>query len=427
MTRVAIALLVFALVPAAAWAQGQNRIALLIGNQSYNAKVGRLKNPHKDVALVGAALKSLGFKVTEIKDAGYKAVDTAINRHIQSVRREGPDSISVVYYSGHGAANPDTKINYMIPIDVANADDEELWTNSLNLNKIVEALREQAPAAIHYIVFDACRSELNLTRKSKKALSDKGFAPIAYTPGVMVAYATAPGRTAADAGRGGGAYAKALSDEIVKPGVEAMYMFRRVALRVNREIGQDPWLSASTLPEVYFAGPPPAGAEASPRSLVQAGGFFTEQDANRVRSLADRHRLPLPDFRIEMPKTDVPVHLRRFIGVWIYETGGDATRRKAMMIVTRVEKDGKSEGYWVYSASTPGVVPQIPAGAFKIVGTVASDSLRFSDPTGTVNFKHTLTSGNRMSFSYSDDKGQTASTLFAPLWMLVEAERSAKR
>jgi uncharacterized caspase-like protein len=103
-------------------------------------------------------------------------------------------------------------------------------------------------------VFDACRNELNLTRKGKKALTDKGFVPLAYTPGVMVAYATAPGQTAADTGGGGGPYAKALADEIVKPGIEAMTMFRRVALRVNREIGQDPWMSASTLPEVYFAG-----------------------------------------------------------------------------------------------------------------------------------------------------------------------------
>jgi hypothetical protein len=49
-------------------------------------------------------------------------------------------------------------------------------------------------------VFDACRNELNLTRKGKKALTDEGFVPLAYTPGVMVAYATAPGQTAAEPG-----------------------------------------------------------------------------------------------------------------------------------------------------------------------------------------------------------------------------------
>ena len=47
-------------------------------------------------------------------------------------------------------------------------------------------------------------------------------------------------------------------------------MFRRVALRVNREIGQDPWMSASTLPEVYFAGQPSAAPPAAAAKLTEA-------------------------------------------------------------------------------------------------------------------------------------------------------------
>jgi uncharacterized caspase-like protein len=257
MLRAAFIVLFIALLPAHALAE--SRIALLIGNQVYNPKVGPLKNPHDDVALVGAALRSLGFTVTELMDADYRSMDAAIKRQAGAVRREGPGTISLLYYSGHGAADPDTKTNYLIPVDVADAADADLWNYSLNLNNIIEGLRAHAPAATHYVVFDACRNELNLTRKGKKALTDKGFVPLAYMPGVMVAYATAPGRTAADTGSGGGPYAKALSDEIVKPGIEAMTMFRRVALRVNREIGQDPWMSASTLPEIYFAGSKPPG------------------------------------------------------------------------------------------------------------------------------------------------------------------------
>ena len=252
-------------------AQPQARLALLIGNEAYNAAVGPLKNPHNDIALIGAALEKLGFKTTLLKDADYRAIDVAIKRHIQNVRREGPGTISFVYYSGHGAADPDTKINYLIPVDVANADDEDLWTNSVNLNSVIEGLRGQAPAATHYVVFDACRNELKLTRKGKKALSDKGFVPIAYTPGVMIAYATAPGQTADDRGVGSGPYAKALADEIGKPGIEAMTMFRRVALRVNREIGQDPWMSASTLPEVYLAG------EIAPGAVPRAAGLSEQE------------------------------------------------------------------------------------------------------------------------------------------------------
>jgi hypothetical protein len=46
------------------------------------------------------------------------------------------------------------------------------------------------------VVFDACRNELNLTLKGRRALADRGFVPIGYTPSVLIAYATAPGKTA---------------------------------------------------------------------------------------------------------------------------------------------------------------------------------------------------------------------------------------
>jgi len=235
-------------------AQAEGRLALLIGNQDYGEKVGPLKNPHNDIALVAAALEKLSFKVTRIKDAGYKAIDTALKRHIQEVRRAGKDTISFVYYSGHGAADPDTQINYVIPVDVTSADDPEVWANSIDLKEIVNRLREQSPNAVHYVIFDACREELRLARDGRKALERKGFIPIANISAVMIAYATAPGKTASDAGDGGGVYAKVLAEEIIK----SVMMFRNVQLKVKETIGQDPWLSFPTLPAVYFAGTKPA-------------------------------------------------------------------------------------------------------------------------------------------------------------------------
>jgi hypothetical protein len=56
-------------------------------------------------------------------------------------------------------------------------------------------------------VFDACREELHLTREGKKALgAEKGFVLVANISGVMIDYATAPGKTASDSGHDGGAY-----------------------------------------------------------------------------------------------------------------------------------------------------------------------------------------------------------------------------
>jgi hypothetical protein len=85
MLRTAVIVLLFVLLPSHLRAEA--RIALLIGNQVYNPKVGPLKNPHDDVALVGAALRSLGFTVTEMKDADYRTMDAAIKRHVAGAAR----------------------------------------------------------------------------------------------------------------------------------------------------------------------------------------------------------------------------------------------------------------------------------------------------------------------------------------------------
>ena len=77
------------------------------------------------------------------------------------------------------------------------------------------------------------------------------------TAGLLIAYATAPRRTASDVGNGGGPYAKTLAEEMVKSGIEAVTMFRNVQLKVKQSIGQDPWLSFPSLPAVYFAGSKP--------------------------------------------------------------------------------------------------------------------------------------------------------------------------
>ncbi|MBV1695266.1 MAG: tetratricopeptide repeat protein [Hyphomicrobiales bacterium] len=241
------------------------RLALLIGNQGYSSKVGALKNPHNDVALLEASLKRLGFTVTVVRDGTYKQIDTALKRYVTEVRRAGRGAISFFYYSGHGVSNPETQINYLIPVDVADADDDKVWFESFQQNVIIDLMSKQAPAATHYLVFDACRNELNVGGANSKALgSDKGFAPIADTSGLLIAYATAPKRTASDVGDGGGPYARVLAEELTRPNIEAVSMFRNVQIRVKEAIGQDPWLSFPSLPPVYLA-----GREASPGAAAQ--------------------------------------------------------------------------------------------------------------------------------------------------------------
>jgi hypothetical protein len=251
--RVAVGIALW-LLPTILHAQDAARMALLIGNQSYSAKVGSLKNPHNDVDLIEASLKRLGFKVTVLKDASYRNMDIALKRYVTEVRRAGRSALSFFYYSGHGVANPETQINYLIPVDVSDTDDETVWFASFQQNTILDLLSKQALNATHYVVFDACRNELNIGAAAKALGTDKGFVPIADTSGLLIAYATAPRKTASDVGDHGGPYAKILAEELTKPGIEAVTMFRNVQLRVKQTIGQDPWLSFPSLPAVYLAG-----------------------------------------------------------------------------------------------------------------------------------------------------------------------------
>ena len=240
------------------------RLALLIGNQVYAPKVGPLKNPRQDVALIEAALKKLGFQVTVLNDADYRAMDVALKRYAAELRRAGAGAVGFFYYSGHGAANADTQTNYLIPVDVTSAEDETVWYQSFQQNQIIDLLSRQAANATQFVVFDACRNELHLSSSAAKAIgADKGFIPVASAAGLLIAYATAPNRTASDAGEGGGAYAKALAEELVKPGVEAVEMFRHVQIKVKQTIGQDPWLSFPSLAPVYLAGRDAAPSETS--------------------------------------------------------------------------------------------------------------------------------------------------------------------
>ena len=51
----------FYILPVAAFAQTEKRVALLIGNKDCKPGVGALTNPLNDIRVVGDALKSVGF------------------------------------------------------------------------------------------------------------------------------------------------------------------------------------------------------------------------------------------------------------------------------------------------------------------------------------------------------------------------------
>src|SRR5262245_25184664 len=311
MLRSVVFLMGLLLVHSAALAE--KRLALLIGNEAYASGIGRLENPHNDVALLEQALKGLGFEVVVTRDAGLGALTTAINAYARRVQAAGPGAVGFFYYSGHGASDGNT--NYLIPVDVKTTEAAELWDQSLRLTEITRKLKTDAGNATHFVVFDACRNTLKLTQPGSRAVvQSKGFVPVVQENGMLIAYATAEGELASDVGAGAGPYAKVLAEEVIKPGIEAVAMFRIVQRRVRAAIRQEPYLGFSALGDVYLAGKgeQPTAAIA-PQKLSEAGEAWTVvKDTTSIAGLElfierykDTYYAGLARLRIEELKTKV--------------------------------------------------------------------------------------------------------------------------
>ena len=199
---------------------------------------------------MGATLEGLGFAVTKLADAGKAEMDTAIKRHARRVREAGQNAISFFYYSGHGVVNPDTNINYLIPVDVTDPNGEDVWDRSIEQRLVIDLLSERAKNATHFVVFDACRSELSIAGEAGKALgADKGFVPVADVRGMLIAYSTGAKKTAADTGR----FAKILAKSLQRK-IPATHAFLEMQSRVVKVMRQEPWLSLGYVPPLYLAG-----------------------------------------------------------------------------------------------------------------------------------------------------------------------------
>ncbi len=247
-------------------AQEPQRFALVIGNQSYHPSVGRLQNPHNDISVVSAVLQKQGFTVLPpVRDARRSQILGAVRELVARLNGAGAGAIGFVYYSGHGAAEKDTNINYLIPVDATEPGTAAFWDDSLKLDEVLRLL-DGARNAAKFVVFDACRNELQLPERT----SDKGFIPIREHHGTFIAYSTAPGRVASDRGVRSGPYAAALAAELERSGLDHLNLFQNVkeAVLASTNGAQQPWESNGLGRRVYLTGAP--ALTAAPASVVSA-------------------------------------------------------------------------------------------------------------------------------------------------------------
>lgn len=250
-----VSITVWSAVPGSARA-ADGKLALVIGNGGYQD--GRLENPVNDAKLIADNLKSLGFRVFRHLDLDQRGMRRAVSDFGLAVEEAGEQSVSLVYYAGHGVQIEGE--NYLIPVGAQIRHERDVPIEAVSANDILESLGHTR-TSLNIVVLDACRN--NPYARSFRSGS-RGLARMDAPQGTLLAYSTSPGSTAAD-GRGRNSpYALSLASAMNQPGlsIEEVFKRTRIAVMERTNAEQVPWESSSLTG--YFTFLEGGGAQAQP-------------------------------------------------------------------------------------------------------------------------------------------------------------------
>ena len=177
------------------------------------------------------------------------------------------------------------------------------------------------------------------------------------------------------------------------------------------------WAAAIVVVALALASVPAArSVSPPPRDLVSAA------DARQLAQLAAEKELPLPAFHITSLAEDVPDAIRRFVGVWVSDTGWAYSDRQFMVIVTSVTKRGDVSGYLVNGPSKPYSRMQGPAFAMAFKGYINAGALRYDGYVGM--YLANLNREGSMEFKLIFQDGVTTRARLKPIWTLPKGGRT---
>jgi formylglycine-generating enzyme required for sulfatase activity/uncharacterized caspase-like protein len=248
-------------------AQAQKRVALVIGNATYE-HTPQLTNPVNDAKDITAALKTLAFEVVEGLDLSKPAFDRKVLDFAAAL--EGAD-VGVFFYAGHGLQVAGQ--NYLVPVDA-----QLLTATALDFELIrVEVIQRvmELSTKTNVLFLDACRDNplgRNLARNlgTRSADIGKGLAQIEAGSGTLISFSTQPGAVALD-GRGRNSpYSEALAKQLSKSDddLNAVLIAVRNDVMTATQDAQVPWEHSALRGRLYFK-QPTAASEPGKAARIQ--------------------------------------------------------------------------------------------------------------------------------------------------------------
>jgi uncharacterized caspase-like protein len=290
-TLFALALLLCAAAPAAERMRGiavtEERIALVIGNAAY--RNDPLDNPVNDARLVAQSLRQAGFAVRVHENLDRRALVDALRDFGD---RLGENTIAALYYAGHGLQLRDR--NFLIPVDAEIRSEDEIPIAGVDVGFLLGRMAT-ARSRINLVILDACRNNPFAGRGGNTA---QGLAQMDAPVGTLLAFATAPGKLAADSGGGANSlYAANFAQHLLTPGLPVEHVFKRVREAVVRATAQAqvPWESSSLQGEFAFVPGTTTSAQSNSPD-VEAAGELAFWNSIQAAQRADEYRAYLRQY-----------------------------------------------------------------------------------------------------------------------------------
>ena len=271
------------LAPTTSQAQTGNsvpKVALLIGNATYQQDRYSLKNPVNDIDLIAQSLQKLGFVVIKHTNLPRSEMLRAVSDFAGAVPA---GATTFVYYAGHGMQIGGE--SYLIPTDMPLTSEQAVALRAVPLATVLEKV-SRAHSSVNVVVLDACRNNPYQPTPSVRyrGATALGLAQVKAPRGTLVAYSTSPNQQAPDGTGSNSPYAKALANSLLQPGQSLIGIFSRVGEQVRKSTYDDqiPWFASSLAEDYYFL--PPVGVS------VVAGKGLRQPEGTEIggkgRSLA---------------------------------------------------------------------------------------------------------------------------------------------
>lgn len=264
--------------------QSPVKIALVMGNADYNLDgrvdaseagiaaseaagfVPDLRNPLNDAADIRDVLTRIGFRVDYVANADGAGMSTALAAFGAKIAQAPDTAQIVVYYAGH-AIQVDGA-NFLIPVGarLPAADFSQMPTSqvqtvlrrvAVSTTEITEQLKVLRAPGVNVLILDSCRNnpwEAQVRGLGRSAGVTRGLAEIAAPSRTIIAFSTAPGRTAADGGARNSPYTNVLKNWIGRPGT-VLQTLDNVGADVETATGgrQTPWFQSASVGQVCLA------------------------------------------------------------------------------------------------------------------------------------------------------------------------------